>query len=180
MYHEEIGYITGEHLRSHIKEYLQELEARYGDGVKLALPKAIESTKPVGGVFNTSLAQMPAYAIEVGGKTLSAVSNNGLWEYAYDGYITGIVTGNSEDAVNKLVNRHEQAVEMFIKRHAFLHNIGAQVAGNEFTIVELGFRDADFSGGEMVREKAGGREAWIAGFRNTLVWVVSEDGPGQH
>jgi hypothetical protein len=178
MYHEEIGIITTEHLRSHIGDYLTELEARYGDGVKLQLPKAIEHANLVGGVYNAELTGMPAYAVDVTEKSFSQVSNNGLWEYNYNGHIAGIITANSESSANAIVKRHEQAVEIFVKRHQFMHQQEAQVVGNDFSIVELGFVDAAFSGAEEVQ--AATKMVWVAGFRITLLWILSEDGPFQH
>jgi hypothetical protein len=180
MYHEELGKITSEHLREHIVPYLAELEVRYGDGVKLSNPKAIEYANLVGGVYNTGLDEMPAYAVDVTQKRFSAISNNNLWEYAYDGHIAGVVTGGSEKEVNTLVKRHEQAVEMFIKRHGNMHGTEAQVVGNDFKIIELGFVDADYSGAELVQERTSQKKRWLAGFRITLIWIVSEDGPHQH
>lgn len=178
MYQEEIAIITVEHLRSHIGDYLSELEARYGDGVKLQNPKTIEHANLVGGVYNAALTAMPAYAIDITDKVFSGGTNNELWEYAYNGHIAGIVTGGSEAAVNTIVKRHEQAVEMFIKRHSFMHQTQNQVVGNDFRIVELGFVDAAFSGAEQVQDAQ--RMVWVAGFRTTLIWIVSEDGPTQH
>jgi hypothetical protein len=180
MYHEEIGKITSEHLRLHINAYLDELEVRYADSVKLAKPKAIEYANLVGGVYNTELDNMPAYAVDITQKRFSGLSNNSLWEYAYDGHIAGVVTGGSEKEVNTLVKRHEQAVEMFIKRHGNMHATEHQVPGNDFRIIEVGFVDADFSGAELVEERTNRRKRWLAGFRITLIWIVSEDGPTQH
>jgi hypothetical protein len=178
MYQEEIAIITTEHLRLHIVDYLAELEARYGDGVKLQNPKSIEHANLVGGVYNAALSDMPAYAVDIVDKVFSGGSNNSLWEYAYNGHVAGILTAGSEAAVNTIAKRHEQAVEMFIKRHENMHQIENQVEGNDFRIIELGFVDAAFSGAEQVQDAT--RTVWVAGFRTSLMWIVSEDGPYQH
>lgn len=181
MYQEEIGKITSEHLRSHIAAYLAELEARYADGVKLVLPKTIEYANLVGGVYNAPLNAMPAYAVDITDKQFSQITDAGLWEYLYNGHIACILQGGSEGAVNTLVKRHEQACEMFVKRHAFMHQTQAQVTDNDFSIRELGFIDAAFSGAEEVpSEPDGSKYVWVAGFRISLIWILSEEGPSQH
>jgi len=183
MYHEEIGKITSEHLRSHIGSYLNELEIRYADGVKLTLPKSIEYANLVGGVYNAELNAMPAYAVDVTDKQFSGISDAGLWEYLYNGHIAAIISGGSEVAVNTIVKRHEQACEMFVKRHQFMHKLQdqtqAQVAGNDFSIMEMGFVDAAFSGAEEVPQ-GDNKYVWVAGFRITLVWILSEEGSNDH
>lgn len=178
MFQEEIGVITTEHLRSHIGGYLAELEARYADGVKLILPKTIEHANLVGGVYNAELNAMPAYAVDVVDKQFSGITDAGLWEYVYNGHIAAIISGGSEAAVNTQVKRHEQACETFVRRHQFMHQVQGQVTGNEFSMRELGFADAAFSGAEQVQD--GQRYLWVAGFRITLVWVLSEEGPSDH
>lgn len=178
MYHEEIGIYTTEHLRSHIGAYLAELEARYADGVRLMIPKRIEHANLVGGVYNAPLDQMPAYAVDVTDKQFSQITDSGLWEYMYNGHIAGIIMANDESAANTIVKRHEQACEMFVKQHQFMHRKQADVEGNDFSLMELGFVDAAFSGAEEVSE--GTKTVWVAGFRVTLVWITSEEGPTQH
>jgi hypothetical protein len=179
MYHEEIGVITTEHLRLHIPDLLAELEARYADGVKLALPKSIEHANLVGGVYNAELNAMPAYAVDVTDKTVSGLTDSGLWEYAYNGHIAGIVSAGSEQAANTIVKRHEQAVETFVRQHQYMHQMENQVPGNDFSITAMGFVDGAFSGAEEVPAETN-KYVWVAGFRVTLVWVLSEGGPSQH
>ena len=178
MYQEEIAALTAEHLQSHIVAYLAELEDRYADGVKLQNPKAIESANMVGGVYTADVKEMPAYAVDIVTKTFSGLTNQGLWEYAYHGHIAGVVTASSEAAVNAIYKRHEQAVEVFVKRHAHMHAMQSQ-QNNDFRIVELGFEDMGLSGAEEVQTEPT-KYIWIGGFRISLVWIVSEDGPGDH
>jgi len=178
MYQEEIGIYTTEHLREHIGGYLQELQTRYADGVKLTIPKRIEHANLVGGVYNAALDQMPAYAVDVTDKAFSQITDSGLWEFVYNGHFAGIISANDESSANTIIKRHEQACEMFVKQHQFMHRHEASVIGNDFSLMELGFVDAAFSGAEEVQD--GTRVVWIAGFRITLVWITSEEGPTQH
>jgi hypothetical protein len=133
----------------------------------------------VGGVYNAELNAMPAYAVDVTNKTFSAVTDSGLWEYAYDGHIAAIISAGSEQAANTIIKRHEQACEMFVKRHQFMHQTQAQVAGNDFSIRTLAFADAAFSGAEEVPAETN-KYVWVAGFRISLVWILSEEGSNDH
>jgi len=178
MYTEEIGIITVEHLRLHIAGYLADLEIRYGDGVKLQPPKAIEHANLVGGVYNTDYKGMPAYAVDITDKAFGQLTAESLWEYNYNGHIAGIINANSEASANTIIKRHEQAVEMFVNQHRYMHQVEAQITGNDFSITQLGFVDAAFSGAEAVQDAT--KTTWVAGFRITLVWITSEGGPDQH
>jgi len=178
MYQEEVADLTAVHLRSHIGALLSSVSTIYADKVKLQKPKSIETANLVGGVYNANPDEMPAYAVDIISKAFSGVSPEGLWLYSYDGHIAGVISGGSEATVNAMIKRHEQAVEMFVKSHQHLHQTGSTL-GNDFKIIELGFSGAAFSGAEQVNA-ANDRELWIAGFRIDLVWIVSEDGPGDY
>jgi len=178
MYQEEIADITADHLRSHIITYLTQVSAVYGDSVHLEPPKSIETANLVGGVYNAKLNEMPAYAVDIISKAFAGETNEGLWLYTYDGHIAGVLSGMSEESVNDAIKRHEQAVETFVKAHQYMHQT-VSALGNDFSIRELGFAGAAFSGAELVDEQDG-REYWIAGFRIDLIWVVSEGGPSDH
>lgn len=177
MFQEEVADLTAKHLRTHIEAYLQEVSDVYSDKIKLQMPKAIETANLVGGVYNTTRNKMPAYAVDIIEKADAGQTTEGLWLRNYTGHIAGIVSAESESNANALVKRHEQAVELFVNRHQFMHQM-ASVLGQDFTIIELLFVGAGFSGAEQVEE--GNREGWIAGFRIELIWVVSEPGPDQH
>lgn len=179
MFFEEIGDITAEHLRSHIPGYLAILQERYPDSIKLKAPKSIETANLVGGVYNATPNDMPAYVVDLLNKEFAGDSDASLWLYNYTGHIAGVVSGMNEETTNRLCKRHEQAVETFVREHGFMHNLGAQIAGNEFTLISLGFIDAALSGAELL-DDANGRQVWIAGFRVDINWLVSENGPGQH
>jgi hypothetical protein len=180
MFQEEIANITAAHLRGHIGGYLDVLAARYGDSVALVVPKAIETDNLVGGVYNSSVGDMPAYAVDIIDKIFAGENPDGLWIYNYSGHIAGIVEAQGEVGANRLVKRHEQAVEQFVRDHLFMHLEDSQLSDpNDFNIHELGFTGAAFSGAEMIG-KENDREHWIAGFRVDLLWIVSESGPGQH
>jgi hypothetical protein len=178
MFQEEVADLTADHLREHIRALLDEISAHYDDGVQLVTPKSIETDNLVGGVYSSKVGSMPAYAVDIINKTFAGESPEGLWIYAYDGHIAGIVSGSSEEVVNKSVKRHEAATELFVKRHEFMHALESP-KGQDFRLRELGFTGAAFSGAEMVDEE-NNRQTWIAGFRIDLLWLVSEFGPTQH
>lgn len=178
MYQEEIANLTADHLRTHLTAYLAEVQARYNDAVKMQFPKSIQTDNLVGGVYNAAVGNMPAYAIDVITKAFAGENINSLWLYNYEGHIAGIVSAQGEVAANKLAKRHEQVVETFVKQHEFMHQTQSAL-GNDFRLQGLGFAGAGFSGAEMIDEE-NDRQTWIAGFRVDLLWVVSENGPGQH
>lgn len=178
MFQEEVADLTATHLRSHLEGYRTILQARYTDAAKLQLPKTVETNNLVGGVYNATTDRMPAYAVDIISKAFHSQSDEGLWLYSYDGHIAGVVSGGSEFAVNKLIKRHEQMVEMFVKDHEFMHSQESAIS-NDFRLRELGFSGAAFSGAELTEERDD-RQVWMAGFRIDLLWVVSERGPYQH
>lgn len=178
MYQEEVAKLTATHLREHINDYLDELQRRYPDSVKMQYPKSVETDNLVGGVYNAKTDAMPAYAVDIISKAFAGQNNDGLWLYSYEGHVAGVVSGGDEAAVNALIKRHEQAAEMFVKRHEFMHQTESELE-NDFRLHELGFVGAAFSGAEEVSDRQD-RQVWIAGFRIDLIWVVSEDGPSQH
>jgi hypothetical protein len=179
MYQEEVADITATHLRSHIASYLDTIQSRYADSIKLQMPKSIETANLVGGVYNATPKEMPAYVVDVLNKQFSGESTEGLWLYNYTGHIAGVVSGGNEATVNKSVKRHSQAVEQFVRDHQFMHQMENQVVGNSFSFAELVFLSAAWSGAEMVDEE-NNRQTWIAGFRIDVLWVISEEGPQQH
>lgn len=180
MYQEEAADLTAGHLREHLQAYLIQVSRIYADQTVLAFPRTIETNNLVGGVYNTSTDKMPAYAIDLISKQFDGQSNEGLWLYNYEGHIAGVVSGNDEAQVNKMVKRHEQATEMFVKDHVHLHQMSHVLPGNDFTIMGLGFVGAAFSGAEQVDETNEDNQIWIAGFRIDLLWILSETGPGDH
>jgi hypothetical protein len=179
MFQEEIAALTATHLRGHLNTYLDYVESLYSDGIKLQYPKSIETENLVGGVYNTKVTDMPAYAIDIISKGFSEFTEN-LYLYNYEGHIAGVMTAQDEQAANRICKRHEQATEMFVKDHEFLHELtSTKTPPNDFKMQGMGFVGAAFSGAEMVAEQEN-RQTWIAGFRIDLLWVVSEGGPHQH
>ena len=178
MYQEEVADLTAAHLREHLGALLDSTQLIYNDKVVLQNPKVIETANLVGGVYNADPNEMPAYAIDIISKSFAGDATEGLWIYAYVGHIAGVLSGGSEASVNAAIKRHEQATERFVKSHNHMHSLQSQ-KGNDFKIIELGFSGAAFSGAEQVNAQ-NDRELWIAGFRIDLVWVVSEDGPGDY
>lgn len=180
MFQEEVANITAEHLREHIGDYLDILQARYGDAVKLQGPKSIQTDNLVGGVYNAALGNMPAIAVDIIEKIFAGENPDGLWIYNYQGHIAGVVSAQGEVGANRICKRYEQATEMFVKEHLFMHQSESQLTDpNDFSIHEFGFVGAAFSGAEMIKDE-NDRETWIAGFRIDTLWIVSESGPGQH
>lgn len=175
MYFEEVADITAAHLASHIQSYLDTINTRYPDQVEMVYPKSIETNNLVGGIYNAKPTEMPAYAVDLISKNFAGVSPTGLWEYEYAGHVAGVVSGNSEEIVNKLCKRHLQAVEMFVKKHKHLHQTESAL-GNDFRITELDFAGSAMSGAELWDEEDD-RQTWAAGFRVDLSILVSEDGP---
>lgn len=177
MFQEEIADLTADHLRTHIKAYLQAVQALHGGTIKLQVPKTIETANLVGGVYNTSTGKMPAYAIDVLNKTFAGNPEN-LWLYNYEGHIAGVVAGLDEKSVNLIIKRHEEAAEKFVREHLNLHGL-VSLIGSDFTIIEFAFIGAAFSGAEEL-DTTNDVTTWIAGFRIDLNWIVSEPGPSNH
>jgi hypothetical protein len=175
MFQEEIAAYTASHLRVHIGGYLSEIQAVKNDGIKLALPKTVETANLVGGVYAAKLDALPAYAIDIIEKDFIPNPDD-LWLYQYTGHIAALISANSEESANKIIKRHEQAVEKFVRIHNLLHEHKEAL----WTVREMGFGGAGFSGAELVAEDVEKRKLWVAGFRIDLVWLISEEGPTQH
>ena len=172
MYQEDLARYTSDHLRSHIKPYLDEVWSEYTapDSVPLIVPKRIDFSSQVGGMITEYDKILPQYGIDILGKD-QAPSDDSLWSYIYSGQINGLVSGGSREAVDYLVARHSRAVEAFIRRHWHLH----QHENANFRILEFLFSGFDFSGAEDV--STSDRDIWVAGFSHNVVWLTSEDGP---
>ena len=176
MYQEQLAKLTADHLRTHIKAYLDIVDAMFAgnDNVPLLVPKTIEPASLVGGMVTAFDKILPQYGIDVMGKQLAA-SDDSLWSYEYAGQINGLVHGGSQEAVDKLVKRHAAAVELFIRNHRVLH----QEDNLQYRVVEFVFVASDFSGAEDLGEHDSG-PIWLAGFSINVSWFTSEDGPNQH
>lgn len=174
MYGEDLGRYTADHLRTHIKDYLNQVQLRYGGDqvVTLVVPKSIEFTSVVGGTISEFDKILPQYGIDVLGKSPSQ-DDTSLWSYEYAGQINGVVHAGSREAAHYLMSRHATAVEHFIKEHSILHDFN----NPNFKIIEFVFAGTDFSGAEDISED---QSLWLAGFSINCSWFVSEDGPGQH
>jgi len=177
MYHEQIAKYTADHLRSHIKVYLDEISARYTgkDIIPLVVPKTISATSVVGGMWTQFDQILPQYGIDIFGRQFSQSSEN-LFLYEYVGQINGMVHASSEDTVDKTIKRHGEAVERFIKEHQLLHQ--AEPNGL-FRVIEFGHADTDFSGAEQIQGEEN-KFVWVAGFSINVAWLISEAAPYQH
>jgi hypothetical protein len=174
MFQKDIAKITADHLRTHIKVYLDQVNAAYDKLVTLEVPQTIDVASMAGGVMAVRLDKLPAYGVDCIGKAV-AVTTDDLIEYQYDGHIAGTIVASDRDTADDLVKRHERAVETFIRDHQFLHqpqNLG-------FTLREMGFLSANFSGA-LLENVDDTKEIWLAGFVINLGWITSEDGPRQH
>lgn len=174
MFGERIAQETANHLRSHISAYLAEVNDQFTAEVTLVVPKSIEVASVVGGMFTEYDSILPQYGIDVLNKVFLPEGLN-LFTYQYEGQINGLVHGNSQAAVDHAIKRHAAAVELFLKRHEVLHELNT----DNFSIVGMYFQTVQFSGAEDLGEVEG-TQTWVAAFSLDLVWVTSENGPGQH
>jgi len=176
MYHENIARFTANHLRSHIKSYLDIIAAEYtGElSVPLIVPKRIDYNSAVGGMINEFAQILPEYGIDVLNK-IPGQSDASLWIYEYIGQLNGLVDGGSREAVDLQIARHARAVEMFIRAHKTLH----QQEFTGFSLVEFIFVTTEWSGAEYLGT-AEDRDIWIAGFSTNVSWITSEEGPEDH
>ena len=176
MYFEAIAELTCTHLRSHVEDYLEAISARYmgKDRVPLIVPKSIDATSVVGGMWTEFDNILPQYGVDVLGRSFSGVADN-LFEYEYPGQINGMVHAMDEQTVDRICKRHCEAVERFIKEHQLMH----QHTNDQFSIIELGHSETTLSGAEQINGEDN-KTIWIAGFSVNVIWLVSEDGPSQH
>lgn len=174
MFERQIAKITSDHLRTHIKGYLDEVNTWYDEPVTIVVPKRIEPASMAGGVFAAPLDLLPYYGVDCIGKQPAPRAEN-AWCYEYTGHIAGLVSSSTRSDVDALVKAHKSAVERFVTKHLFLH----QENNSQFSILEFDFLSSSFSGAEMERN-TDDSEFWIAGFEVDVVWYTSENGPGQH
>ena len=177
MYGENVARYTADHLRTHIKDYLDEIAAEYAstNPVTLIVPKSIDVSSVVGGLIDSYDEILPQYGIDTLGK-IPSQDDSALWSYEYPGQINGLIHGGSQEAVDLGIKRHERAIEQFIREHRLLHNY-VDPAG-DFSILEFVFATVDFSGAEDLTTNE--RSIWTAGFSVNCSWFTSESGPGQH
>lgn len=177
MFHEDIGNTTAEHLRTHIEDYLDLINSRYTDKATLVVPKSIDVTSVVGGLFTEYNSILPQYGIDILNKEQSPDADN-LWTYIYTGQINGMVHGTSDEAVDKMVHRHGAAAEYFVRQHLTLHETPG-LTSKDYTIIQFLFSNIEWSGAEDVGE-VDGRQTWLGAFSLNCLWEVSEEGPDQH
>jgi hypothetical protein len=176
MFHEQIAKLTADHLRTHIKVYLDSISAEYSgtDKVTLTVPKSIDPASVVGGLMTEFDQTLPQYGIDVLNKALGE-DIEGLFTYNYFGQINGLVSSTSRDSVDKLCSRHARACETFIREHQLMH----EQSNANFSVLAFAFVGIDFSGAENLGS-IDDREVWVAGFSINVVWATSEDGAFQH
>lgn len=172
MFQEAIAKLTAEHLRDHIRDYLDEVDGRFTGSAKVELRTPQVNTESLaGGLLVADLDKIPRYAVDCINKTLMQ-TNESLWTYQYEGSIAGVISAADLQSTDRMVKRHSGAVELFLKRHQFFKGIDQ---GDDFLVIELAFSSTNLSGSMEVETGL-----WVAGFSTSIYWAVSEDGPGQH
>lgn len=179
MYFEQLARYTSDHLRTHIEAYLNLVNNASSEKIKLVVPKSIEPTSVVGGMFTEFNNILPQYGIDILDKVFIPDTSGDLFTYLYTGQINGLVHASTDDSVDKIAKRHAAAVEGFILDHLNLHeNYQAPIHGT-FTMMEFNFAETQFSGAEDLGEVEGSH-TWMEGFSIDCSWLISEDGPRNH
>lgn len=175
MFYESIASETANHLREHIKAYLDEISASFVGSEKLTLRVPdISSATLVGGIMQAPIEQLPALGVDCVEKQ-QIDSNESLCYYQYTGAIAGLISGSSSSDVDKLAKRHAAAVEKFVRNHQFLHLLSTL----DYTMREFLYVNTNFSGAiELDLEDE--KPLWVDGFTMNVIWVVSEDNYRQH
>lgn len=177
MYQKDLAAITVDHLRTHIKGYLEAVNQAYDRRSTLVTPQAIETASMAGGAMAVTLDKLPAYGVDCIGKVVAPNSEN-LYTFQYDGHIAGTIVASSRDEADDLVKRHSRAVETFVREHMYIHDTDANVS-QYFSLLDFAFVSGNFSGALLERSDDD-KEIWLAGFIINVFWVTSEDGPRQH
>lgn len=172
MFFEQIATFTRDHHKEHMREYLNVVSGLYASKVPLILPKSYEVSSLVGGLAGVSRQTLPAYSVDAYTKAL-ATDTDDLNTYVYGGHFLGLVGGENQNGIEKLVKRHGAAVEMFVREHRYFPHDEAP-----FMIVEFVFNRVEFFGAAAVEKD--GKQFWIDGFRIDVGWRVSEQASDQH
>ena len=176
MFQEDIAQLTADHLRTHIRGYLDTVNASYAPTKKITLvmPKDIIVASQIGGLIVEANEVLPQYGIDILGKQIGGTFED-LILYSYNGQINGLVNSTSQQGADTLVKRHARAVEHFVRDHKFLHFEN----NDNFRIMEVQWLGMEVSGAEPIG-LGPDRELWVAGFSHDVVWVTSEDDMAQH
>ena len=176
MFQEDIAKFTAEHLRTHVKTYLDDWSERFDGSERLTLPvpKVVWNTL-VGGAMQTDPKDTPLITVDCLNKQ-NIQSRDNLYYCEYQGAFAGLVTGASSHDVDRICKRYAAVTEKFIKEHMF---IGNGVAFDGFSLMELYYVNTGMSGAmELKLEEE--QPLWAAGFTTRVGWVASEDQPRQH
>jgi hypothetical protein len=173
MYQESIAKYTADHLRTHIREYLDIVQASTSSPgtTKLVLPKSIADTSTIGGLLAELGGLTPIYGVDCADKQLSTRRDD-VYLHEYEGFITGLLTAPTKEIADQLMKRHAAAVELFVKNHLYLH-------GQSFTafmIVEYQYLSTSFTGASYLEDS----DSWLSAFTVNTLWLTSEGGAGQH
>ena len=149
--------------------------AKHNDQITLVLPKKIEVASAIGAVMSEFDKSLPSYAVDIMDKSIWQGGED-LNLYLYDGHISGLLGGNSQDVVDKTCKRHSSAVELFVRQHLTIHDY----ENDNFKVISFQFVSAQTTGAELLADEETGRELWLDGFRIDVSWIVSEDPGYQH
>jgi hypothetical protein len=170
-------------MREHLVEYLERAEADMDSDIVLPKPKMFEVASFVGGVVGLKgKTDFPALSIDAYNK-IQSPSNKGLYEFRYDGHVTGMVAGTNPKVVEQQAKGYGAAIEMFIKEHTYQpYDDSFDASGLPFAFLEFGFIRSEFFGAantEVGDQKGRPTQLWVDGFRIEIAWITSEAGPGQ-
>lgn len=178
-FYEQVAKLTRAHINTHLRDYLDTVNALYDEQIQLDLPKRFDISTIVGGVVGVSRETTPAIAISANERSFSNDEDD-VWSYIYSGQISGMVSSlDSANVVESLVRRYAGALETFINEHKREPvAVGYNWALSPFIIKGIGYSRTEFFGAANVEE--GELNVWVDGFRIDLAWSVIEPGPGQH
>jgi hypothetical protein len=176
MYFSQISSHTKEHLLSHMAELLANEQSKYGDTIRLVMPKVVDLSSMIGGIMAIATDTLPQYSLDCNSKVESEMGEYNLNTYDYSGQISFLVNGGDPNSCQEIARRHAAALEQFCKAHQFFHqytsDAGFKIIGFECNAVELQ------GPMELITESKG--NIWVAGGVLDLTWVVSETGYFDH
>ena len=182
MFQEQLAERTAEHLRLHIRDYLDEIDDLFtgSNKIGLKLPN-IDSSTLVGGVMQAPPDKLPLLSVDSVEK-IEIPSNESLCYYEYSGAIAGLMSASDATTVDKMTKRYAGAVEKFISQHQYLvdHDTNQPLQDIGFMIREFRYGGTGLSGAMEVRFEDAPNTLWVDGFTIPVTWVTSEDQYRQH
>lgn len=174
MFQEAIAEQTAEHLRSHIGSYLGSMAAGFSGSNRLTLKvPAVNSATLVGGIMQVDVDEIPVIGVDCVEKQ-EIPSGESLWYYQYTGSIAGLASAASAKSADQLAKRYAATTERFIREHMYLPD----VISDDFMLREFLYVNTVFSG--AIEVDIEDEKVWMDGFTHNVIWVTSENQPGQH